>query len=371
MLLKWKEDIGPQLAKLDELLRLRLSPKQRAAIERESKLLLAGARAEREAAFQINFRLKDSKKWMVIHDLRLGHKGRTAQIDHLIIYPGWDFYVVETKGIHAQVRIEKGQWSFFRNGRWRGMANPVEQNARHILVLKQVLRDFDWLPRTMGIPVVPRFISVVVVPPECLVLQEHEHQWVLHMDELVTKARWDFPVGGFVCNLVHFHSGEDAKILGNKLVALHRPFEINYEERFGVRPVAQTKTVAAPAPQQSCECCKGPLSKPEAFFCRVNKDRFAGQMLCRKCQGYAPPGDSKRTKVEPSSAEPRCEECGSGVDNRVFRFCKDNAGRFGGRVLCRACQRKADRPWKDPAASNQPIQTMQRQSKPAAHAPGT
>lgn len=345
MLLKSKDDIGPQLEKLDELLRLHLSQKQRTAIEGEKARLQSGARAEKDAAFEIDFRLKDRPNWGVIHDLRLEHNGRTAQIDHLIFYPSWDFYVVETKGIHTKLKIETGQWCFLRNNHWQGMANPLEQNARHIQVLKEVLRDFNWLPRTMGIPVMPRFINVVVVPPECLIRQETEHEWVLHMDELVTKARWDFPLGSFVCNLIHFHSGEDARLLGNKLVALHRPFEINYEAKFGIRALAKTKSTAATAPQQACGCCKVSLSKAEAFFCRINRDRFAGQMLCRKCQGYTPIVKPALTKaLSPPGGvgpAPECADCGKGVDARVVKFCQDNASRFGGRVLCRSCQRKA------------------------------
>ncbi len=61
MLLKSKDDIAQQLAQLDQLLRLRLSWKQRADIERERARLQAGAKAEKDAAFEIDFRLKDQR----------------------------------------------------------------------------------------------------------------------------------------------------------------------------------------------------------------------------------------------------------------------------------------------------------------------
>ena len=334
MLLKSKDDLAPQLAQIAELLRLSLTVRQRSALERERALLLAGSRAERDAAFEIDFRLKDHKNWVVIHDLRLEYKDRVAQIDHLILHPNWDFYVIETKGIHTKLKIENGQWSFLQNNHWRGMANPIEQNSRHIQVLKEILRDFNWLPRTMGIPVVPRFINVVVVPPECLIRQKNELTWVLHMDELVTKARWDIGSSSLVLNIIHTHSGDDAKMLGEKLVALHHPFQINYRERFGVHaargkePVRTAETV-----DHYCEACKKPISNAEVRYCRIKKDRFSGRTLCRACQSSAA-SNERHARSEASC----CAKCGKAVSARVVEFCQTNPNKFSGLVLCRICQ---------------------------------
>src|ERR1019366_2458357 len=66
MLLKSKDDIGPQLSELNGLLRRKLSTTQRSAIEKEKAILQAGSRAEKGAAFEIDFRLKDAKEWVVI-----------------------------------------------------------------------------------------------------------------------------------------------------------------------------------------------------------------------------------------------------------------------------------------------------------------
>lgn len=66
MLLKSKDDIGPQLSELNGLLRRKLSTTQRSAIEKEKAILQAGSRAEKGAAFEIDFRLKDHKEWVVI-----------------------------------------------------------------------------------------------------------------------------------------------------------------------------------------------------------------------------------------------------------------------------------------------------------------
>jgi hypothetical protein len=348
MVLKPKDDIAPQLVELEKLLRLRLSNRRLEEIRREIGWMKAGDRAEREAAFEIDFRLKDHKDWMIIHDLRLEHKDRVAQIDHLVFFPTWEFYVVETKGIHTKVKIEDGQWTFLQDNHWRGMADPIEQNNRHIQVLQELLLDFKLIPRTMGVAVAPRFINVVLVPSTCVIRKTEKQAWLVHMDQFVTKIRRDFSLSNAVRNMIQLHSGKDARKVGEKLVAMHIPFKQDYLKRFGIgsRP-GKTSTGKAPANGPHCESCRMPLTDAETFFCRINKDRFAGQLLCRKCQGYVRasiPRPVEKTKVVLPAARQSgasdCAECRAVVNSRVVAFCLADTERFGGRVLCRKCQLK-------------------------------
>jgi hypothetical protein len=105
MLLKSKDDIVPQVAELDELLRMPLARHIHTNVFRERNMVLSGARAEKEAAYQIDFAWKDHKNWVLIHDLRLVHNSRVAQIDHLLFVPTWEFYVVETKSIQTVLSV--------------------------------------------------------------------------------------------------------------------------------------------------------------------------------------------------------------------------------------------------------------------------
>src|SRR3546814_12221508 len=80
----------------------------------------------------------------LIHDLRLEHGSRTAQIDHLLINRWMDVYVLETKHFHAGIKItEDGEFLRWNNYQktYEGMASPLEQNERHIQVLKDVRAD--------------------------------------------------------------------------------------------------------------------------------------------------------------------------------------------------------------------------------------
>src|SRR5687768_9812136 len=65
----------------------------------------AGVRAEKESAYLIDFDYGKSPNWAVIHDLRLEHDGRTAQIDHVLINRWMDVYVLETKHFGSGMKI--------------------------------------------------------------------------------------------------------------------------------------------------------------------------------------------------------------------------------------------------------------------------
>jgi hypothetical protein len=55
---------------------------KQALIERELKFMRAGMKGESESAYDIDFYSGAHKNRIVIHDLRLEHNGRVAQIDH-------------------------------------------------------------------------------------------------------------------------------------------------------------------------------------------------------------------------------------------------------------------------------------------------
>src|SRR5690349_4478194 len=104
MILKHKDDVAPQLAELERLMALpELTKAQRSAIEEELWAVRIGAKGEKEAAYHIDFGWKDGESSAVIHDLRLEHNGRVAQIDHLILHRTLHFHVIESKAFGGEV----------------------------------------------------------------------------------------------------------------------------------------------------------------------------------------------------------------------------------------------------------------------------
>lgn len=86
MLIKSADSRQSDIHALDVLLtRSDIDPATRKNIERELRSIRAGAKGERDAAYEIDFDYANEPQRVVIHDLRLEVDGRVAQIDHLII----------------------------------------------------------------------------------------------------------------------------------------------------------------------------------------------------------------------------------------------------------------------------------------------
>ena len=159
MILKHKDDLASQIAELERLLSLpSLSKSQRDDLQDELGAIRAGNKGEKAAAYHIDFGWKDGKNSVVIHDLRIEHGGRVAQIDHLILMRTLECHVLETKGFSSEIRIsEGGEWETRTRFGWRGIPSPVEQNRRHIEVLEAFVRDHNLSPKRIGLSLPFRF----------------------------------------------------------------------------------------------------------------------------------------------------------------------------------------------------------------------
>lgn len=146
MQIKEADGHGADLVALGALLqRPDLGAENRRAVEREIKVIRAGDAGERDAAYEIEFHNGNLAKRATIHDLRLEVDGRVAQIDHLIIDRLLTIWVCESKHFAEGVGVnDHGEWVRFWQGRPTGIASPVEQNRKHIDVLRDV---FDWAAR--------------------------------------------------------------------------------------------------------------------------------------------------------------------------------------------------------------------------------
>ena len=103
--------------------------------------------------------MRDSKRSAVIHDLRLEIGGRVAQIDHLLLHRTLTVFVLETKHLHAGIKItEEGEflsWNDYKKS-YEGMASPFAQNERHIAVLRDAFDRVE-MPTRMGVRLTPVF----------------------------------------------------------------------------------------------------------------------------------------------------------------------------------------------------------------------
>lgn len=97
---------------LEVLLKKYLTPLQRSSIKSELKAIEKGLSGEKNSAYYIDFYFGHSENWAIIHDLRIEHKGRVAQIDHLLINRFFDIYVLESKHYTYKVKISGPEGEF-------------------------------------------------------------------------------------------------------------------------------------------------------------------------------------------------------------------------------------------------------------------
>jgi Nuclease-related domain/GYF domain 2 len=320
-----------------------LSKRQRDLVEDELDNLRSGERGEKEAAYHIDFQLKDAKNYAIIHDLRLEHNGRVAQIDHLIIGRYLDFIVVESKNFSTSIRMaSNGEFEVKTRYGWKGMASPVEQNKRHIKVLDELIRAHSLTPQRLGMKIRCGYHNWVLVPPGCTVSKAAPDATILKMD-LFDKnmEEWIEQTSELnLKNVIHtakMVSQETLWGFAERLVSYHRPILPDYAAKFGVdleRPdpaPARTKP-AAEVTSSPCADCGASLDQKVVAFCQSNEKRFGGRLLCRTCQ-------QRQTTSTTTAANARtCDCCGVLVDAKVVAFCRFNSARFQKRTLCRSCQ---------------------------------
>jgi hypothetical protein len=300
MILKNADSKQPQIDELNRLLGIapaEIKPK----IEAEIKMLHAGAKGERESSFYINEKFKDSKNAVVIHDLRLEHNGQAAQIDHVILNRMFGAFVLETKHFHAGLKInENGEFEQWvpRMKSYVGMASPLEQNARHIDVLKRVFTDKIETPKRLGFQFQPTFYSRILVNPTAKISRPKyfDTNDVIKADAFFTKYNQDYDKAGFfeaIGQVAKIVSTETVVEICNQLIALHQPLTINYTAKFGIKEeflspqksidkaAEKTKIIEQPLAIYNTHQC----SKCSSKNLKVEYGKYGYYFKCADCEG--------------------------------------------------------------------------------------
>lgn len=355
MLIKSKDDESAFLKEL-ELRAAGTGPGAKQAAT-ELRIRKAGLKGESESAYLIDFHFERSPNWAIIHDLRLEHHGRTAQIDHLLINRWLDIYVLESKHFNAGLKItEDGEflrWDDYRKT-YTGMASPLEQNERHIAVLRDVTQTLEW-PQRLGLRIAPSFHSLILIAPTARIdrAKRFDSSRVIKADQL--KKQIDKSIEsenallGLLKTTAKLVSGETAVNVARQFVALHRPLQRHCESESVPAPArpsssgrveptfaAAASTVVAavvkppqPPPPVPAPSVPVPPPLPAAVqetgaVCRAC-GKHAGTILygknyyfkCDACAGNTAirftcqPGHKPRLRKDGSAFYRECADCGS------------------------------------------------------------
>jgi len=280
----------------------------------ELRIRNAGIKGESESAYLIDFHFANGRNWAVLHDLRLERNGRTAQIDHVLINRMLEVYVLESKNFRDGVKItddgEFLRWNGYKKT-YEGMSSPLEQNDRHVTVLREVMGDLD-LPVRMGVTLSPSFVNMVLVAPSARVdrPKRFDTSRVIKADHLKTVIEKDFEALSLL-KLAKLISSETLEQLGQQLATQHRPSTRRLAPSVAAT-VTASKAVSSPAGISGPRCKSCKASEGEVLH-----GRFGYYFKCARCGANTSikfecaPGHSPRLRKEGQAFFRECADCGS------------------------------------------------------------
>lgn len=220
----------------------------RARIQQEIRNIRAGAKGEVDAAYEIDFHHKASRNWAVIHDLRIEHEGRVAQIDHLLINRTLDVWVCESKHFSEGVAVnDAGEFTAWYGGRPYGVPSPIEQNRKHVALLDAVLRSgLVSLPTRLGLPLRPALHSIVLISKNARITRPKTKldglDQIVKVDQfraMLEKSVDTESTASSLASIARFVSSETLETLARDITRLHRPIVVDWAAKFGLQPVPQ------------------------------------------------------------------------------------------------------------------------------------
>lgn len=281
-------------------------------IDREIKNIRSGIKGEEEAAYEMRMRFKDNKNWYVIHDLRIEVDGLVAQIDHVLINRFMEMFICESKRFFEGIAInEQMEFSAFYGGKPYGIPSPIEQNKKHVAILKKLFEsEAVELPKRLGLSIKPKYITNVLVSKNARISRPSKKS--NELESIVKTDQFISHIGKLIENdnnplaIVKLVGADTVEKLAIDLVNQHRPIKFNWAARFGLSDLSG---VAESTPTKAYR------SELKAVSPQIEADE-----------------DSPKKKLI-------CHSCGTKISYKVGVFCWNNTKKFGGHAYCLDCQK--------------------------------
>ncbi len=291
MIFKERDSREKDIKELQDLLNYRLSPKQRFLIEREIDSIKKGEQGENDSAYYINFFYGDSKRWIVIHDLRIEFNGRVAQIDHILINKFFDIYILESKNYKFGIKITNtGEFEVYYKKQYIGIPSPIEQNKRHIKLLDELIQYHRLLPKRLNIHIKPKYFNYVLISPKSIIKRPNPKKFNTSnvikadtMNSVIEQTVDEMNNLDVISTILKMSSFSTIENFAKKLVEFHTPTKIDWKRKFGLEG-KDKKIYYKDKTGYFCAMCKSKISVKEAKFCWNNKAKFKGKAFCYNCQ---------------------------------------------------------------------------------------
>lgn len=302
-------------------------------IEQQIRNIRAGIKGESEAAYEIDFHMRESKNWAIIHDLRIKVGGATAQVDHVIINRLLDVYVCESKHFSEGVAInDLGEFTAFYKSKPYGVPSPISQNERHTIVLKDFFKTYSRiLPTRLGFFITPKPIGIVLVSKNARISRPKAPvrgmESVVKTDQVRQWIEKDFD-NSSALSVVKVISSETLREFATSFAAKHAPIAFDWHAKFGLSKDVQVKD-ARPV-----------VTTVEPSEVAVVANTPDGDVVREKPARLTPMNDEFDTVENPPKEKKRliCMKCNVAIEYKVARVCWFNKKRFGGNAYCLDCQ---------------------------------
>lgn len=291
MILKNIDSKDESIKILEELLNESTSDKQKYLIESDLKNLRNGYQKEKENAYLIDFEFKNSKNVHIIHDLRLEHNGRVAQIDHLLLNR-FGIEVLESKSFSGIVTIKSDNSLEVKyKEKIIAQPNPLEQAKRHELVIKELLKDNNLLTNMIGLNLV--ISSKVLFNPNTVVSNDPMPNDFVKADNFF-KNRLDSVDNMGIVQIYKSAFGlqkiDNILNIANFLISQHKPLNFNYRSKYKIKKekIEEVQNNKLMDIEIKCPKCDGILVKRvlknKKYEDRYSNNEFLGCSNYPKCR---------------------------------------------------------------------------------------
>ncbi|NEW61663.1 NERD domain-containing protein, partial [Sulfurovum sp. bin170] len=229
------------------------NPKQQALIRADLSRVENGYQAEKDNAYYLDFRFKDNPRNILLHDIRIEHNGKTAQIDHIIINR-LGIEVLESKSFTGTLSIKgDGSLNVKYGQKTQTFPNPIEQNKRHAEILANFIKENMELPaniKLLGIPI----SSTVLINPKTTMGNDtlpkgfdRADSFSTHWNESVDKMS-TLTVFKTLGSIMSF---DKVKKIADLLLNNHNPRAFDYIKKYPIRKEKKPQTVKQVEPIKS------------------------------------------------------------------------------------------------------------------------
>ncbi len=235
MILKAFDSKQESLDTLNRLYKQSSSEKQKALIFKEITLIKNGIDAEKQNAYYIDFYIEKSKNLIVLHDIRLEHKGRTAQIDHMIL-SRVGIELLESKSFKGALTInDDSSLSVQYSSNTKSFPNPIEQSKRHADVVRMFIEDNAGLSKRIKLLGGMQVDNVVLIHPETIITNKVLPEHFFRADTYISKRTEEIDKTGIlqtfklVSKMIDIESVQE---LAELFKSAHTPAKFNYEMKY-------------------------------------------------------------------------------------------------------------------------------------------